>query len=183
MSTVWNIPFSVCQQAKCYLIHSATPHFWFGPRSRCGWPPPHHVELPSSRTGSSYDTRRAWWGGKGAGCSKGGFALSRGVSHRDLQFDVTAVSCWHFRQWEGTGDGEGGRFRGIPCLSVSPFVQQLCIVRGNPFRTAVPFWAQTGHSLSSLSPKRDCGPKRVTASVFFFSRAGLRGEGRDTEFL
>ena len=31
----------------------------------------------------------------------------------------------------------------------------------NPFRTAVPFWGQTTQILSNLSPKWDCGPKRV----------------------
>ena len=33
--------------------------------------------------------------------------------------------------------------------------------RLNPFRTAVPFWGQTTSSLTGLSPKRDCGSKRV----------------------
>ena len=33
------------------------------------------------------------------------------------------------------------------------------------FRTAVPFWGQTTQILSKLSPKRDCGPKRVNASL------------------
>ena len=31
----------------------------------------------------------------------------------------------------------------------------------NPLRTAVPFWGQTTQISSSLSPKRDCGPKGV----------------------
>ena len=31
----------------------------------------------------------------------------------------------------------------------------------NPSRTAVPFWGQTTQIPSSLSPKRDCGPKRA----------------------
>ena len=31
----------------------------------------------------------------------------------------------------------------------------------NPFRTAVPLWGQTTQISSSLSPKRDCGSKRV----------------------
>ena len=31
----------------------------------------------------------------------------------------------------------------------------------NPFRTAVPLWGQTTQISSSLSPKRDCVPKRV----------------------
>ena len=30
-----------------------------------------------------------------------------------------------------------------------------------PFRTAVPFWGQTTQILSNLSPKRDCGTKRI----------------------
>ena len=29
------------------------------------------------------------------------------------------------------------------------------------FRTAVPFWGRTTQISSSLSPKRDCGPKGV----------------------
>ena len=33
----------------------------------------------------------------------------------------------------------------------------------NPFSTAVPFWGRTIHISSSLSPKRDCGPKRVSS--------------------
>ena len=31
----------------------------------------------------------------------------------------------------------------------------------NPFRTAVPFGGQTTRNLTGLSPKRDCGAKRV----------------------
>ena len=31
----------------------------------------------------------------------------------------------------------------------------------NPLRTAVPFWGQTSRILSNVSPKRNCGPKRV----------------------
>ena len=31
----------------------------------------------------------------------------------------------------------------------------------NPFRTAVLFWGQTTQTSSSLTPERDCGPKRV----------------------
>ena len=31
----------------------------------------------------------------------------------------------------------------------------------NPFRTAVPVWGQSSQISSSLSPKWDCGPKRV----------------------
>ena len=31
----------------------------------------------------------------------------------------------------------------------------------NPFSTAVPFWGQTSQIRSNLSPKRDCGTKRV----------------------
>ena len=37
----------------------------------------------------------------------------------------------------------------------------------NPFRTAVSFWVQTAHISSSLSPKRDCGPRRVDHRLFF----------------
>ena len=34
----------------------------------------------------------------------------------------------------------------------------------NPFRTAVSYRGQTSEFLSSLSPKPDCGPKRVNLS-------------------
>ena len=37
----------------------------------------------------------------------------------------------------------------------------------NPFRTAVPFWGQTTWNLNGLSPKPDCGSKRVKAHSFF----------------
>ena len=33
---------------------------------------------------------------------------------------------------------------------------QIC-----PFRTAVPFWGHTTKNWTGLSPKGDCGPKRV----------------------
>ena len=40
---------------------------------------------------------------------------------------------------------------------------RVCIVYScyNPFRTAVPLWGQSSHFISNLSPKRDCGSKRV----------------------
>ena len=38
-------------------------------------------------------------------------------------------------------------------------------VRTQPFRTAVPIWGLTIQSLSSLSPKRDCSPKREWSSL------------------
>ena len=37
----------------------------------------------------------------------------------------------------------------------------VCASKTFPFSTAVPFWGQTIQIPSSLSPKRDCGPKRV----------------------
>ena len=40
----------------------------------------------------------------------------------------------------------------------------------NPFRTAVPFWGQTSQILSTFSPERDCGPKRVTAFSYMEHR-------------
>ena len=33
------------------------------------------------------------------------------------------------------------------------------------FRTAVPCWGQTTYNLTGLSPKRDCGSKRVNATI------------------
>ena len=38
----------------------------------------------------------------------------------------------------------------------------------NPFRTAVPFWGHSIQTSSSLSPKRDCGSKRVNITMFLF---------------
>ena len=38
------------------------------------------------------------------------------------------------------------------------------------FRTAVPFWGQATQMLSSLSPKRDCGSKRVDTAVVGYSQ-------------
>ena len=48
------------------------------------------------------------------------------------------------------------------CLFVFPNNIPVYI---KPFRTAVPFWGQTTQILSSLSPKRDCGYKRVNIVV------------------
>ena len=44
----------------------------------------------------------------------------------------------------------------------------------NPFRTAVPIWTQTSQILNTLSPKRDCGPKRV--KTIRFKALELRGD-------
>ena len=43
----------------------------------------------------------------------------------------------------------------------------LVLLRGTivNFRTAVPFWGQPSQILSTLSPKRDCGSKRVNTIV------------------
>ena len=52
--------------------------------------------------------------------------------------------------------------------AVWPFEHETYIVhvaKFLPFRTAVPFWGQTSQILSYLSPKWDCGPRRV---VYFF---------------
>ena len=55
-----------------------------------------------------------------------------------------------------------------------------CVTRGvlliNPFRTAVPFCGETTQISSSLSPKRDCGSKRVERS---FGRQSSIMCGRD----
>ena len=40
------------------------------------------------------------------------------------------------------------------------------LVALNPFRTAVPFWGQTTWKWSRVSPKRDCGSKRVNRRVY-----------------
>ena len=41
----------------------------------------------------------------------------------------------------------------------------------NPFRTAVPFWEQTTQIISSLAPKQDCSPKRVTTKTIVEKRS------------
>ena len=48
------------------------------------------------------------------------------------------------------------------------------------FRTAVSFWGQTTQILSNLSPKRDCGPRRVSSfhDLFFHVLPPLPGELR-----
>ena len=46
-----------------------------------------------------------------------------------------------------------------PASSTTSIVKVFSTI--NPFRTAVPFWGQSSQFISSLSPKRDCGPKRV----------------------
>ena len=43
-------------------------------------------------------------------------------------------------------------------MRVNCAIGAFCV---NPFRTAVPFWGQPSQILSTLSPKRDCGSKRV----------------------
>ena len=43
---------------------------------------------------------------------------------------------------------------------------QVGLVVVNPLRTAVLFRGQTIQIVSNLSPKRDCGPKRVKMSCF-----------------
>ena len=40
-------------------------------------------------------------------------------------------------------------------------VAQVWLRGLNPVRTAVPFWGQTSWDLNGLSPKRDCGSKRL----------------------
>ena len=50
--------------------------------------------------------------------------------------------------------------RSCPWLRTSVSTYQGTI---NPFRTAVPLWARTTQTSSSLPPKRDWGPKRVNA--------------------
>ena len=45
---------------------------------------------------------------------------------------------------------------------------QVCTPLINPFRTAVPFWGQTTWILNGLSPKRDCGSKRVKSASSYY---------------
>ena len=53
----------------------------------------------------------------------------------------------------------GGVGGGLSCvLQMQQIVYSRCRhTRGNPFRTAVPFWGLTTQIMSSLSPERDCG--------------------------
>ena len=44
------------------------------------------------------------------------------------------------------------------CTTIAPVREVNAL---DPFGAAVPFWGQTTQILSSLSPTRDCGPKRV----------------------
>ena len=53
----------------------------------------------------------------------------------------------------------------------------------NPFRTAVPFWGQTTWKLSCLSPKRDCGSKRVKCYYVGFRVASSLSQMLSCEFL
>ena len=57
---------------------------------------------------------------------------------------------------------------GVPCRRsvLSWFINDPLVDHGATHsalthRTAAPFWGQTSLTISSLSPKRDCGPKRV----------------------
>ena len=52
------------------------------------------------------------------------------------------------------------------CASLGCVYDVTMCASVNPFRTAVPFWGQTTQSSSSLSPKRDCGPKRVNSFLY-----------------
>ena len=56
------------------------------------------------------------------------------------------------------------------------------------FKAAVPFRGQTSQILSSLSPKRDCGPKRVSVGLILFSpltlfKAAVPFRGQTSQFL
>ena len=48
-------------------------------------------------------------------------------------------------------------------------------LRGYPFRSAVPFRGQTTRIVSSLSPKRDCGPKKEFTHAVHGSGGGVGG--------
>ena len=78
---------------------------------------------------------------------------------------------WRVRRtawrWSARGGASASKFRDPAiCLTCTWYptaaaaaaaVSQFLL---NPFRTAVPFWGQTTQISGSLSPKRDCGPKR-----------------------
>ena len=61
-----------------------------------------------------------------------------------------------------------------PCMpwKVSAFKRESIICprceRLHPFRTAAPLWGQTTQILSNMSPKRDCGSKRVKGANLIF---------------
>ena len=42
--------------------------------------------------------------------------------------------------------------------------------RIDPFRTAVPVWGQTSQTVGTLSPERDCSPKRGNTSKYLGNR-------------
>ena len=72
----------------------------------------------------------------------------------------------------------------LSCLSLVPkrimmvSVMYHVMMIVNPFRTAVPFWGQNSWNLTGLSPKRDCGPKRVKTHVSSFSNILAPSPGR-----
>ena len=55
-------------------------------------------------------------------------------------------------------------------MRTRPTVGHGAARRVNPFRTVVSFWGRSTQILSSLSPKRDCSPKRVKRTRFYRRR-------------
>ena len=65
----------------------------------------------------------------------------------------------------------------VPGKCLVPKAGLQCYIRGlSPFRTAVPFWGQTTQIPSSISSKRDCGPKRVKGGVLVVGTNHLKLE-------
>ena len=88
---------------------------------------------------------------------------------------MKTTDTWNVRKWEG-GECEG-RVSLIPSTSA---------VALTPLHsTAVPFWGQTGQSPSSLSPKRDCGPKggKDLCLVFARRRTHLKRSARNLALI
>ena len=58
-------------------------------------------------------------------------------------------------------------FVAAQCISSEPVPSFLGDERFvSPYRTAVSLWGQTSQFSSSLSPKRDCSPKRVNSTIY-----------------
>ena len=109
--------------------------------SSCTLPFRRHGARPKSKTSSKTDTAR---------------------------HSSTAVGSRGGSKERGAGGIEQARF---PCApATQPYLEvkfqvYLTTRTGlqliNPFRAAVPFWGQTTQNSTGVSPKRDCGSKRV----------------------
>ena len=89
---------------------------------------------------------------------KNGFRVFAIFSHDDMMSQpITNLVVPRYSRQSRRVHVVGWIYRGTECGARLHLL--LCSV--NPFRTAVPLWGQTTQISSSLSPKRDCGSKRV----------------------